>query len=94
MPVARHYCITGKVQGVGFRHFTRRSADDLGISGWVRNRFDGSVETVGWASEEVLNSFRAELETGPRWSRVASVVENRYEGSPPRDGVFEVRSTS
>ena len=48
---ARRYRLTGRVQGVGFRYFTYRSAQRLGVTGWVRNREDGDVEVHAEATE-------------------------------------------
>ena len=42
----RRYVVTGRVQGVGFRWFVEREAAQLGVTGWVRNREDGSVEVM------------------------------------------------
>ena len=56
--IARHIRITGRVQGVFFRAWTREQADNLGISGWVRNRTDGSVEAhlqgEQWAVQRLI----------------------------------------
>lgn len=63
----------GRVQGVGFRYFVLREAENLGIDGWVRNRSDGTVEALARGTEEELDRFQACLQEGPRWSRVMSV---------------------
>jgi acylphosphatase len=63
--VRRRYLIAGRVQGVGYRFFTRRSAARLGVSGWVRNLASGQVEAESQGSEDALNSFEAELRRGP-----------------------------
>ena len=46
MTIARHLSIHGRVQGVGYRAWVEDEADSLGLSGWVRNRRDGTVEAV------------------------------------------------
>lgn len=72
--IARHFFVTGRVQGVGFRWSAKATADRLGVRGWVRNRPDGSVE--GWAEGETaaVESLVAWLEQGPGGARVASVT--------------------
>jgi len=72
----RRYIITGRVQGVGFRWFVEREAAQLGITGWVRNREDGSVEVMATATIEQQRSFRAKLREGPRAARVDMVQES------------------
>ena len=52
----RRYMVRGRVQGVGFRWFVEREAHILGINGWVRNTFDGSVEMLRTTSPLVTNS--------------------------------------
>ncbi len=60
----------GLVQGVGFRAYTRRNADELGIRGWVRNCPDTTVE--GWAQgeEDALKALVKRLQQGPPTSTV------------------------
>jgi len=82
MELARRYLIRGHVQGVGYRYFTQRIAVRLGVRGWVRNRPDGDVEVHAQASATVLQSFRAELESGPRSSDVREVLEQPLELGP------------
>ncbi len=65
--------VRGRVQGVGFRWFTTRLAERLGVVGWVRNRADGDVEGEAQAARETLTEFVSGLEAGPRWSRVEAV---------------------
>ena len=70
-PRSAHLWIRGRVQGVAFRAFTRREAQRLGISGWVRNLSDGRVEAV--ACGEKLNDFIASCHQGPAFARVDAV---------------------
>jgi len=65
--------ITGRVQGVSFRAWTKGRAEALGLEGWVRNEVDGSVTALfGGAPEAVAQMARA-LKEGPRWARVDRV---------------------
>lgn len=65
--------VEGRVQGVGFRWFTRSIAEAFDISGSVRNRPDGSVEIVASGSADNLASFREQIELGPDGARVDRV---------------------
>ncbi|HEY3928006.1 MAG TPA: acylphosphatase [Candidatus Koribacter sp.] len=69
----RRYLVTGRVQGVGFRWFVEHAAVQLGIAGWVRNRADGSVEVLASGPKDKLHQLYAELQKGPRASRVENV---------------------
>ena len=77
MTKAIHATITGRVQGVGFRAWTQRTAQDLGLAGWVRNRSDGSVETLIEGESDVVGRMRKALASGPPSARVdkCSVTE-------------------
>jgi len=73
-PEARlHAIIHGYVQGVNFRYYTIRAAQQLGLTGWVANRWDGTVETVGEGQREALNNFLAFLHRGSPHSAVQRV---------------------
>ena len=65
--------IEGYVQGVGFRAFVLRKARDLGISGWVRNRRDGSVEVVAEGDRPALDNLLVALRRGPLSARVTDL---------------------
>ncbi len=65
--------IYGMVQGVGFRYFTQRKALALGLSGYVRNLPDGSVEVYAEGRRDLLENFLGELHQGPEFSRVDEV---------------------
>ncbi len=69
----RHLLIEGRVQGVGFRWFTRERARRRGLCGWVQNRPDGSVEIQVSGHAEVVEGFVAELARGPKGAHVSSV---------------------
>lgn len=62
--------IKGRVQLVGFRFFARQWADDLGLSGWVRNNPDGSVELEVEGNKAKVETFVNHLKEGPRMARV------------------------
>jgi acylphosphatase len=72
---ARRFVVRGRVQGVGFRWFVEREAHVLGISGWVRNNSDGSVEVMAMGSRDQLMGLRSRLQQGPRAARVDDVEE-------------------
>ncbi len=75
MRTARVYRVQGLVQGVGFRWFVERVADELDVSGYVKNLYDGSVEVYAIGSEQQLQAMRLRLERGPRGARVTRVEE-------------------
>ena len=72
----RRFVVRGRVQGVGFRWFVEGAASTLGIIGWVRNNYDGSVEVLATGSREQLNELRRKLQEGPRAARVDEVDES------------------
>jgi acylphosphatase len=76
----RRYRVHGRVQGVGFRAFVWRQTQRLEIAGWVRNRFDGTVEVLADGSETEHDKLMAVLEKGPSLSivdRVDITIESR-----------------
>lgn len=76
---ARRFLVRGRVQGVGFRWFVEREANILGIAGWVRNNFDGTVEVLAVGTREQLARMRSRLQEGPRAARVDEVEESEAE---------------
>ena len=73
--VARRAVVSGRVQGVGFRFFAERAAREAGVAGWVRNRPDGTVETVAEGEAEAVARYLDRLRAGPGAGRVASLVD-------------------
>lgn len=65
--------IQGVVQGVGFRFFTLRKAQQFGVTGYVKNLPDGGVEAYAEGEREVLEQFLSELRKGPYGSVVDKV---------------------
>ncbi|MSR20566.1 MAG: acylphosphatase [Gemmatimonadetes bacterium] len=82
----RGYRVVGLVQGVGFRHWTRRTAERLGLSGTVRNLPDGSVEVHAAGIEESLRRFEEALRDGPPAARVERVEALTPRADTPRSG--------
>ncbi|HEX3738919.1 MAG TPA: acylphosphatase [Terriglobales bacterium] len=72
----RKYVVRGRVQGVGFRWYVEREAGLLGLSGWVRNNSDGSVEVLASGTADQLSGLRSRLHQGPRAARVDNVDES------------------
>jgi acylphosphatase len=83
-----HLVIHGRVQGVGFREALRRQAGLLQISGWVRNRREGTVEAVIRGEREAMDQLLEWAHHGPGMARVT-----RVEVTPSEDDVtdFQVR---
>ncbi len=71
---AFRYVVAGRVQGVGYRYFVLRQAEVLGVSGYARNRSDGSVEVVAEGSDTALADFEARLREGPTFAEVTGVT--------------------
>lgn len=84
--------IEGRVQGVGYRVWTQRTALGLDLEGWVRNRRDGSVEAVFQGVPERVAAMLTACEGGPRGARVTRVAV-LAEGVDAVTG-FEVRETA
>ena len=82
--------VQGRVQGVGFRWWVRRTAGGLGLRGVVLNRMDGSVEVHAGGNEESVELFAAYLAEGPPGARVDGVERFPSERSLP--GEFEILS--
>ena len=91
--VGIHIIIEGRVQGVGFRYFTREQAQKLNLTGWVRNTFDGNVEAYAEGSQPDLDTWLDLLQQGP----VSAFVTNIHKEWKPAQGKFkkfQVASTS
>jgi acylphosphatase len=88
--MAKHLLISGRVQGVGFRYSMAEEAERLGVTGWVRNRRDGTVEAVIDGQAAVVEALLAWARRGPPSARVTDVTITEMEGSFER---FEMRPT-
>ena len=71
--VARKFLISGRVQGVGYRFYAKRLAEELGVSGWVKNLADGRVEARATGDPEVIDELLAGLRQGPVGARVDQI---------------------
>lgn len=80
--IAKRYIVRGRVQGVGFRWFVEREAKTLGVSGWVRNNSDGSVQVLATGTRDQLSGLRSRLQQGPRAARVDAVDESEAKPVP------------
>ncbi|CCW70992.1 unnamed protein product [Phytomonas sp. Hart1] len=70
----RRILVSGKVQGVCYRKHTKKTATRLGITGWVRNQPDGSVEILGEGTVEQLNKLERWCQKGSPNAKVVKVV--------------------
>jgi|SRR5699024_5971822 len=68
-----HLFIEGKVQGVGFRYFTKINAEEIGVVGWVQNLPDGRVEAIFEGPEDHIDELVDRCEKGPGASRIDDV---------------------
>lgn len=74
-PEARlHAIVQGRVQGVNFRVYTVRTAQQMRLTGWVANRWDGTVETVAEGERQALDRFLAFLHQGSPSAMVQRVT--------------------
>lgn len=89
MTVARLVRVTGRVQGVFFRAWTRDQARALGVNGWVRNCSDGSVEAHVEGDEATIEQIIERMRSGPPSAKVEDLQIS--EASAENLGSFEVR---
>ncbi len=82
--------VKGKVQGVFYREFTRREAETLGVSGFVRNMKDGSVEIVAEGEEKKLKEFERKFRKGPLMAFITDVDVKEEPATGEFDG-FDLR---
>lgn len=89
-PLTRRYVrVRGRVQGVGYRLFVRTSAEEMRLTGWVRNREDGSVEAEVEGAPQALDEFVRRLKNG---NPAATVDEIEWhEAAPQGDHGFVIR---
>jgi len=82
--------IQGRVQGVGYRYFFNETANSLGLTGWVRNRRDGSVEAVVQGDALAVEQIIAIAFRGPSMARVDDIDVSQVSGE---FSTFAVRDT-
>lgn len=91
--ITRHLSITGRVQGVYYRASTVQQALALGLTGWVRNRHDGSVEALVCGAADAVQALIDWAHRGPAMARVDSVeVRDALAAAEVLSG-FEQRET-
>ncbi len=91
MVTGRHWLVSGRVQGVGFRAFCVRAANSLGVDGWVRNLPDGRVEVVATGRPDDLARLADALRRGPGFARVEHVEESTLDAPADCGPGFDVR---
>ena len=82
--------VSGRVQGVGFRHFTTQQARRLGVDGWVRNEPDGTVRVVAEGPRDALERLLDRLRDGPAGARV-KIVQTDWMSASGKFAGFSVR---
>ena len=84
MKIARNLLIKGRVQGVGYRYYTQREAEKLGLTGFVKNLYNGDVEVYVEGDKEIVDYFISFLRRGPGFADVDEIkiteipYENKY----------------
>lgn len=81
--------ISGRVQGVGFRYFTQREGERLGLVGWVKNLSNGDVEAEAEGNEAQVDAFVKAIRRGPLGSRVLSFQIDEIPANH-RDVAFDI----
>lgn len=90
IPLGYRWLLSGRVQGVGFRHFTLHRAQGLGVGGWVKNLPDGRVEIRVVGSPADVAELKDNVRQGPPAARVDALAEEVIEPDPDWKR-FEVR---
>jgi acylphosphatase len=85
-----HLYVSGRVQGVGFRFFAINRASTYGVTGWVKNLYDGRVEIEAEGKKKNLLLFLEDIRIGPRSAYVSNVLEKWHDITAPRYTSFDV----
>jgi acylphosphatase len=88
---ADRWLVAGRVQGVGFRWFVLRRAEELDLAGWVSNLADGRVEVVASGTAPARDRLDELLRHGPRLSKVDHVERTSYPHDMHHVNGFEIR---
>lgn len=91
--VTRKLRIRGRVQGVGYRYALQEEAERLGVTGWVRNRLDGTVEALLRGEAQAVEAVVAWARRGPPAARVAEVQVGAADGDEAPQAGFALRPT-
>ncbi len=90
--ITKHLRVFGRVQGVYYRAWSVETATGLGLTGWVRNRKDGSVEANVTGQQEIVQNFIESCRSGPEHARVEDIqIED---GTDEGLDIFEFRETA
>ena len=84
-----HLLIKGKVQGVFYRATAQEKAAETGITGWIRNTWEGDVEAMVTGNEQALQQFVAWCRKGPKRAKVTEVIVTQKEEIQFKDFVIE-----
>lgn len=84
--------VHGKVQGVSYRYFTMQAARQLMLTGWVRNRFNHTVELVAEGTKEELEQLLVILNEGPRSAKITQ-IDTEWQTGTGEFKKFEIRMT-
>ena len=71
--IRAEFVVSGRVQGVGYRYFVYHNAVSLGLTGYARNIYDGTVHVVAEGDEDKINLLHQQLKTGPSRSYVENI---------------------
>jgi len=90
--IALQLVIRGRVQGVGYRMAMTEAAAALGVTGWVRNRRDGTVEALVQGDDAIVERLLAWCRRGPPGARVTEIATFARDADPAMEG-FSCRAT-
>jgi acylphosphatase len=88
--VRLHAIVHGRVQGVNFRYYSQLRARELGVTGYVRNKWDRTVEVVAEGEREAVEKLLEFIKVGPPAARVQR-VDSQWQDPTGQFGYFEVR---
>lgn len=76
MTIRKHFLVSGRVQGVGFRYTAARVAGKYGLTGWVRNNYDGTVELEIQGPRELVDTYIRRVQLSSVWMKIEHVEES------------------